>query len=152
MRTNHRSTLKVETPPGVRTAHQLRRVEMAALEALPASVRQMLNEFAIEVAAWKVKAYYDSIARQAAELGGSPYDAEIWTLRKLTEIEGQDLDAFAALYQATRGLPLPHAAAGVSVLRYGPLDRAGRVGPRRALARRGPGPLPGSSDVLGAAA
>lgn len=142
---NTRTALPIEMPPGVRTLRQLRRVEMDALEALPAAVRQYLGEFAINVAAWKVKLYYDAIARQAAELGGSPYDAEVWTLRKLTATEGQDLDAFAADYAAHWRSPLPHAAAAVSVLRYGPLERSGRVaGSRRphSLARHGAGPLP----------
>lgn len=151
-RDNTRTTIPIEgAPPGVRTMRQLRIYEMAALEQLPPSVRFLLSELAINLAAWKVLAYYRSIASQAVTLGGSPFDAEIWTLRKLAALEAQDIDAFAALYRARHGAPLPHAAASVSVLRYGPLGPRGRVRASQALARRGLGRLPMPPEIREAA-
>lgn len=149
--TNARSTLKIVQPPGVRTLRQARIADMAALEALPPAIRRYLNEHVIELGSWSVLQFYRSIARQAAELGGSAYDAEVHTLRKLAAIEAGDLDAFAEQYRARYGLALPHAAAGVSVLRYGPLERGGRVTARQALARRGPGRIPLPADIREAA-
>jgi len=78
--------------------------EFAALEALPESLRHMVQEFIVELNAETVLKFYQSICRQARELGGSDYEAEVYTQRKLHQIEEQEL----------AGAPLE-----VSVLRYG---------------------------------
>jgi hypothetical protein len=141
---NTRVAVRLENPPGVRTERQLRIVEMAALEQLPASVRFMLNELAINVAAWKTLAYYRSIERQARALGGSPFDAEVWTLRRLVKDEGNEQEVWAALYRDKHGHQLPHKGAAVSILRYGPTEPRGRV---HSLARRGAGRIPMPPEI-----
>lgn len=116
---NYRGTRKVGDLSGSRTIEQARLADMRALEALPAAVRQLLNELAISLSAETVLAYYQSIARQARDFGGSDYEAEVWTLRKLSQIEAEDQNRFALAHSA-------HHKADASVLRYGPLERAGR--------------------------
>jgi hypothetical protein len=143
MANNARSTLKLVNPPGVRTERQLRRADMAALEQLPQPVRWLLNEITICLSTYQVLQFYRSIARQAAERGGSPYDAEVHTCRKLLAIEASDIDAFSARHKRAHGYVLPHVAAMATVLRYGPLVRSGRRAARAALiARRGAQRLP----------
>lgn len=129
---NARGTLKVTNHSGARTLHQLRRADMAALERLPRHVRWMLKEFNINLDVCAVEAYYLSIARQAQQAGGSAMDAEAWTLRKLMQIEASDIDKFSIIHKGRYGYPLPHVAAEVSVLRYGPLERHGKRVARRA--------------------
>jgi hypothetical protein len=123
---NYRGTRKVGDISGSRTMRQARTADMRALEALPAAVRQLLNELAIPLSAESVLAYYQSILRQARDCGGSDYDAEVWTLRKLAQIEAEDQNRFALGHRQQYRADLPHEAADASVLRYGPLERSGR--------------------------
>ena len=88
---------------------------MAALEQLPHALRQLLNELNIALSAVTVLAFYRDICRQAS----SDYEAEVYTGRKLTAIEDEELHRFAALYPGKH----PHTAADASVLRYGSADR-----------------------------
>lgn len=125
--TNVRATVKVGEPTGARTLRQARIADAAALEALPEAVRAALNELTINLSAASVLAYYRDVERQACQFGGSPYDAEVWTLRKLAAIEAGDLDAFAEQYQRGYKAPLPHVGAQATVLRYGPQGRRGRL-------------------------
>jgi hypothetical protein len=99
---------------------------MRALEALPSSIRFLLNELALSLSAETVLAYYQSIVRQARDCGGTDYDAEVWTLRKLAQIEAEDQNRFAMGHRQQYRRDLPHEAADASVLRYGPLERSGR--------------------------
>jgi hypothetical protein len=132
---NVRATVKIGEHSGARTLRQARIADMAALEALPASLRWLLNELTICLSAGTVLAYLRSIERQARQYGGSAFEAEAWTLRKLAQIEADDLDAFDLRYREQCGYPLPHIAAGVSVLRYGPREgREWRHRPRRIAA------------------
>lgn len=124
--TNYRATVRTGDRSGSTTLAELRTSDMAALAALPPSIRHSLNELALKLSAEAVLAYYQSIARQAAGRGGSPFDAEIHTLRKLSAIEADDLDAFAAIWRARWHCEYPHTAALVPVLRYGPLEPGGR--------------------------
>ena len=130
--TNVRATVKLGEPSGATTLRQARIADMAALEQLPRPVRFLLNELSIKLSAGSVLAYLRSIERQARLAGGSAYEAEVWTCRKLAAIESDDIDAFDRSYSAQYRFPLPHVAAGASVLRYGPVDGA----VRRRLSRR----------------
>jgi hypothetical protein len=133
--TNVRVTVKLGEPSGATTLRQARVADMDALEQLPTPVRFLLNELAIKLSAGSVLAYLRSIARQARDSGGSAYEAEVWTCRKLAAIESDDIDAFGESYRAQYRFPLPHIAAGATVQRYGPLDgRMGRDRRRRLLA------------------
>jgi hypothetical protein len=125
--TNVRATVKIGEPSGATTLRQARIADMAALEQLPLALRWLLNELTIELSAGSVLAYLRSIERQARQHGGSVFEAETWTCRKLAQIEADDLDAFDQLYRREAGLALPHVAAGVSVLRYGPLEGSTRL-------------------------
>ncbi len=127
--TNVRVTVKLGEHTGATTLRQARIADMDALEQLPGPVRFLLNELAIKLSAGTVLAYLRSIARQARQFGGSEYEAEVWTCRKLAAIEADDIDAFGAEYQAQYRFALPHIAAGATVQRYGPLE--GRVASHR---------------------
>lgn len=146
--TNARTALKVAEPTGATTLKQARIADMAALAQLPEPVRFLLNELAIKLSSASVLAYYQSIARQARALGGSSYDAEVHTCRKLVAIEASDQDGFAEAYLAKHGHQLPHKAAEVSILRYGPLEQRRRV---QLLARRGLGRIPLPPEIREAA-
>lgn len=125
-RTNQTSTLKVSAG-GALTLKQARILDMAALEQLPEAIRALLNELNVKLATATVAAYYASICRQAWDRGGSSYDAEVQTCRKLVGMEADDLDRFAAVYRTQCKVAYPHEASNASVLRYGPLaPRRGR--------------------------
>lgn len=104
-RGNYRGHRKTGDLSGSRTIRQARLADMRALEVLPPAVRHALDDLNINLSAETVLAYYRSIAQQARECGGTEYDAEVWTLRKLAAIEHDDL--------TRNGAPLE-----VSVLRY----------------------------------
>lgn len=80
--------------------------DMAAFDQLPESLRHMVQDFVIELSAETVLAFYQSILRQARDFGGSDYEAEVYTQRKLQQVEALELDQSGA-------------AVEVSVLRYG---------------------------------
>ena len=109
-RTNNRLALRLEEAS--------RADDFAAFDALPLAVRACVAQQVTDLGCASVLAYFRSIDRQARELGGSPLDAEIWTLRKLGAVEGAEMDAFAARHLARYGHALPHAAAEATVQRY----------------------------------
>lgn len=113
MASNYRATVPIGD--GVsRTLEELRARDMAALEQLPPSLRRMLNELTIELSAYTVLLFYQDICSKAS----SDHEAEVYTLRKLVQIESDDLTRFAAIYNERHRTQLPHDAADVSVLRY----------------------------------
>lgn len=123
MSTNARFTVGVSNHSSARTLRQARVHDMEALALLPLAVRRYIGEFTFSLSAVSVLLFYQGIRRQCS----SDYEAEVYTLRKLAQIEGLDLDAFAAKYEAKHKTPYPHKAAGVPVLRYGALiARRGR--------------------------
>lgn len=79
---------------------------MEAFDQLPESLRHMVQDFVIELSAETVLAFYRNIVDQARESGGSDYDAEVYTQRKLLQLEALDLEKAGA-------------AVEISVLRYG---------------------------------
>lgn len=132
--TNVRVTVKLGEPSGATTLRQARIADLDALEQLPTPIRFLINELAIKLSAGSVLAYYRDIARQARDKGGSPYDAEVWTCRKLAAIEADDIDAFGAAYRAQYLAPLPHLGADATVQRYGPIE--GRLARHRGRRQR----------------
>jgi hypothetical protein len=88
--------------------------DWAAFESLPPAIRRRMHEHAYD--AWTVNALimWRTFRRQLA----SSTRAERRMLRYLDECEALERDAFAGAYKAATGLPLPHLAAGVPVLRY----------------------------------
>jgi hypothetical protein len=87
--------------------------DWAAFDALPAAVRRRLQEHAYD--AWAVNALV--LWRRFRRKHASSARALRSLLRYLDECEALERDAYAAAYRARHGLPLPHLAAGVSVLR-----------------------------------
>jgi hypothetical protein len=88
---NYRGHLKVGDLSGSRTIRQARLADMAAFERLPEAIRRALDDLNINLSAETVLAYYQSICKQARDLGGTPYDAEVWTVCRLRAIEQDDL-------------------------------------------------------------
>ena len=86
----------------------------AAYDALPPSVRGRIQCHAYD--AWSVNALilWRRFRRQTA----SSQRAERRLLRHLDECEALEREAFAEAYALLHGTPLPHIAAGASVLRY----------------------------------
>jgi hypothetical protein len=85
----------------------------AAYDALPPSVRGRIQCHAYD--AWSVNALvlWRRFRRQTA----SSQRAERRLLRHLDECEALEREAFAETYARRHGTPLPHLAAGASVLR-----------------------------------
>lgn len=88
--------------------------DWAAFDALPPAVRRRMREHAYD--AWAVNALmlWRAFRRRTANSGR----AERRLLRYLDECEAMELRAFAEAFAAGHGAPLPHLAAGASVLRY----------------------------------
>jgi len=89
--------------------------DWAAFDALPPAIRRRIAEQAYDV--WSVNAL--KLWRRLRQRSGSAR-AERSMLRHIDLWERLEADDFAAAHQARWGASLPHAAAAVSVLRYGP--------------------------------
>ncbi|WP_232476812.1 DUF6525 family protein [Roseomonas sp. KE0001] len=86
-----------------------------AFDALPPAIRQRLREHAYD--AWSVNALL--LWRYLRRRHASSRRAERVLLRHLDHCETLEGAAFDAAYRARHGRPLPHHAAGASILRYG---------------------------------
>ncbi|MCW8087017.1 DUF6525 family protein [Sabulicella glaciei] len=100
--------------------------DWAAFDALPASIRRRLAEHAYDAWAVNALALWRSFRRS---LG--PLRAERRLMRWIEECEREERSAFAA----RQGAPLPHEAAGATVMRW-----ASRPASARAGAAAGPSP------------
>ncbi len=87
--------------------------DWAAFDALPPPIRVRLSEHAYEP--WTVNAA--KLWRHFRHLHRKPAHAERAMLRYLDHCERLERQMFAAAYRARHGLPLPHEAAGATVLR-----------------------------------
>lgn len=114
---NHRRTSN--NPSALPTDMPSLEDDFEALDALPVSIRRTICENVTKLVCPSVLAYLRSIERQARERGGSDYDAEVWTLRKLRTLEGQEMDIWASQHRQTYGVAYPHEAADATVQRYG---------------------------------
>jgi hypothetical protein len=84
-----------------------------AYDALPPAVRRRIYQHAYD--AWSVNALI--LWRQFRRQTGCSKRAERRLLRNLDECEALERDAFAEAYRLQHRLPLPHVAAGVTVMR-----------------------------------
>jgi hypothetical protein len=87
--------------------------DWAAFDALPPAIRRRLQAHAYD--AWAVNALM--LWRAFRRKYASSARAERRLLRYLDECEALERQAFAEAHRAGHGLPLPHVAAGASVLR-----------------------------------
>jgi hypothetical protein len=87
--------------------------EWGAFDALPPAVRGRLREHAYDP--WTVNALM--LWRRFRRLHGQPQRAERAMLRYLDHCERLERRAFAAMYQARHGAPLPHDAANATIVR-----------------------------------
>ena len=85
--------------------------DWAAFDALPPVIRRRMHEHAYD--AWAVNALM--LWRAFRRKTGSSARAERRLLRYLDTCEALEREAFAL----AQGAPLPHVAAGATVLRYG---------------------------------
>ncbi|MFC3030208.1 MULTISPECIES: DUF6525 family protein [Roseomonadaceae] len=87
--------------------------DWAAFDALPPAIRRRLGDHAYD--GWAVNALmlWQSFRRQT----GSSARAERRLLRYLDDCEARERTAFAEGFRKATGTPLPHVAAGVTVLR-----------------------------------
>jgi len=106
------------------TTYDTRENEMAAFDALPAPLRDLVRLNATNLSAGSVLNYLASIARQAG-----PGQAVAVTARKLATLEANEIEVFAGGYRGKHGCDLPHIAARATVLRYNGV----RPGKRRRL-------------------
>jgi Family of unknown function (DUF6525) len=88
--------------------------EWAAFEALPPAVRQRLREHSYD--AWSVNTLM--VWRRYRRLYPEGKRAERALIRYLDYCERLERFAYAEAYARQHGTPLPHEAAGASVLRY----------------------------------
>jgi hypothetical protein len=84
-----------------------------AYDALPPAVRRRIHQHAYD--AWSVNALI--LWRQFRRQTGCSKRAERRLLRYLDECEALEREAFAEAYRLQHRLPLPHIAAGVTVMR-----------------------------------
>jgi hypothetical protein len=84
-----------------------------AYDALPPAVRRRIHQHAYD--AWSVNALI--LWRQFRRQTGCSKRAERRLLRYLDECEALEREAFAEAYRLQHRLPLPHVAAGVTVMR-----------------------------------
>ncbi|UFN48480.1 DUF6525 family protein [Roseomonas sp. OT10] len=87
--------------------------EWAAYDDLPPAVRQRMQDHAYDP--WAVNARL--LWREFRQRLASSARAERRLLRHLERCEALERAAFDAAHRAAHGTPLPHVAAGVSVLR-----------------------------------
>ncbi|WP_245870501.1 DUF6525 family protein [Teichococcus rhizosphaerae] len=87
--------------------------EWACFDALPPAIRQRMQAHAYDP--WAVNALL--LWRMFRRQTGSSARAERRLLRHLDQCEALEREAFAAAYRAAHGQPLPHDAAGASILR-----------------------------------
>jgi hypothetical protein len=87
--------------------------DWAAFDALPPSVRRRMQVHAYD--AWSVNALM--LWRSFRRRTGSSARAERRLLRYLDECEALERQAFADAHRQATGCPLPHDAAGATVLR-----------------------------------
>ncbi|MFC3127119.1 DUF6525 family protein [Pseudoroseomonas globiformis] len=87
--------------------------EWACFDALPAGIRQRLQQHAYDP--WAVNAL--KLWRLFRRQTGSSQRAERRLLRYLDQCEAQERSLFAAAYAGRHSQPLPHDAAGASILR-----------------------------------
>jgi len=85
----------------------------AAYDALPPAVRRRIHQHAYD--AWSVNALI--LWRQFRRQTGCSKRAERRLLRYLDECEALEREAFAEAYRLQHRLPLPHVAAGATVMR-----------------------------------
>jgi hypothetical protein len=88
--------------------------EWAAFDALPPRVRARLQEHAYD--AWSVNALmlWKSFRRKHA----SSARGEITLLRYIGQCEALERQGYDAKHRKEHGTPLPHVAAGATVMRY----------------------------------
>lgn len=96
--------------------YDTREDELAAFDALPKPLRWMLNENATKLSAVRVQKFVDNIASQA----GDVTEAVLYTMRRLPEIERNEILVTAGRYRSETLQDYPFIAAGVTVQRYGP--------------------------------
>jgi hypothetical protein len=85
----------------------------AAYDALPPAVRRRIHQHAYD--AWSVNALI--LWRQFRRQTGCSKRAERRLLRYLDECEALEREAFTEAYRLKHRLPLPHVAAGATVMR-----------------------------------
>ena len=122
---------------GARLQYDDRASEMAAFDALPAPLRRMLDQNASKLSAVRVTAFVADIARQANDYG----EAVHYTMKRLLEIERNEVLVFAGRYRAQTLRPYPFVEAGVRIMRYGELGPS-RHAPRRYRLRGLPRDVP----------
>ena len=112
---------------GATNWHDARFLDMEVLERLPAQVQAALRSNNTNLSAVSVLRFYEqaSMRRGAQAAIGE-------TIRKVEELEANELAVVAGEFKAAWRLPLPHVAAQVSILRYGSAraKRRGRRMPR----------------------
>ena len=101
---------------GARTWREARRIDLVAFDSLPGPIRRQLDENNLKLSSATVLAYFQSIERQVGSLRALDV-----TLRKMRELEANEILVFSGEHKASFGYPLPHVAAQATILRYGPL-------------------------------
>lgn len=112
---------------GATTWDEARRLDMHAFDRLPPLVQAALMANITNLSCVSVLRFFQASASRIGSNG-----AEQATVRKLAELEAGELSVFAGGFKAAWRVPLPHVAAQVSILRYGPVSskRRGRRSPR----------------------
>ncbi len=95
--------------------------DWAAFDALPAPARRRLHEHAYDAWAVNALALWQTFRRRHASTNRGLNTL----LRYLDECEALERAAFAVPHLQSHGSPLPHVAAGASVLRCGAARSAG---------------------------
>ena len=122
---------------GARLQYDDRAAEMTAFDALPAPLRRMLDQNATKLSAVRITAFVADINRQANDYG----EAVHYTMKRLPEIERNEVFVFAGRYRARMMTPYPFIEAQVQIMRYGPLGPS-RFPPRRFRGRGMPREVP----------
>jgi hypothetical protein len=121
---------------GARLHYGTREADLEAHDSLPGEIRRALDENATKLSAETVMAF----GNQLMQHGLQPDAALRRTIAKIQELEAGEISVFAGRYLADHKHPLPHAAAKVTVQRYGASGPA-RHRPRRMPRIRGFGLL-----------
>lgn len=125
------------TSTGERLTFEDPAVDLARLDRMPRELRWAFQDSATKLSTKAFEAHL-----QWSVQNGYGHTR---TLRKLREIETNEVAVFAGEYRAQCGTPYPHVAAGVSIQRYGdlgpskhPPKRYGRpvIHPRKGRRRR----------------
>lgn len=99
------------TSTGERLTFEDPAIDLARLDRMPAVLRWAFQQSATKLATKAFEAHLDWAMRKS----GSPTA----TVRKLAEIEGNEIAVFAGEYRGRYGAQLPHVAADASIQRYG---------------------------------